>query len=179
MTKVFRIESDDGSGLYRGNNSTLRRKIRELMLDDSSLLTHPTPFLDSILCVELESLVKKEMDELLENYDDIVLDNTWMMETLRSGAENRVYTDYFEGRIFGFASLEQLFNLIPIKWLIQLETVGAFISEYEVDNEFLSVGSNQVMFKEEGSTRTQFVISEYFGAEIENYYTAKGSTEIN
>jgi len=137
---IFRIEDQDGGGIYRGDKSHLNP------ISSFSSTRHPMPVDDS---------------KLVEGVNRIRNDgrvNSWISDVIES-----------EGYIFGFGNTEQLRNwTYKDSWLWQLNENGFRLAVFEFDDyqdgrDFILGHTQAIFFREKARQVSYFNIAEFFG----------------
>lgn len=140
---VYRIEDQEGGGLYRGDNSGSN----PLRYDEDR---HPVPQNDSLLTYNGQE--KMLRDDVPEFY------------TFSGWFEN-------EGFIFGFANTDQLRSWIyNDEWLVKMERRGFRLAVFDIENEHVIVGNTQAIFKRDRAKDVAFFgPAAYFDIDINEY----------
>jgi hypothetical protein len=135
---IYRIEDEDGGGVYRGDNSDMNP------MGGSVSDRHPLPADDSLL---QESLRFRMRRDLAKEYQ-------W-----------KHWTSFLEDDfIFGFSSIDQMRNWVyQDVWLRKLDKGGFFLSEFNVPKHHVCVGNTQAVFRRSKATKFhRHTMAEFF-----------------
>lgn len=135
---IYRIEDADGGGLYRGDNSF------QNPVTSSSSDRHPLP-----------------------NDDSRLMDSISFRMDLDLGPDERYqhWTYFLEDEfIFGFASVEQMRNWVyNDEWLVKLDTVGFYLTVYDMPEHHVCVGNTQAVFRRhEALSNRRYTMAQFF-----------------
>lgn len=144
--KVYRFETAEGGGVYRGSSYIIWSVVDE----DSA--RHPYPFSD-------DRLFNARKAAQPANYYD--LDHEGQQEWQMT---------FLAPRFFGFESIEHARNwFYEDDWLIHFHKHGIRLAIYEVDDDKVILGDTQCIFMRDGNTpKQQFDILEYFNLKETN-----------
>lgn len=124
MVLIYRVESDDGTGMYIGQGG-----LTPMPMEFSE--HHPAPDEDSKLVNQINYIVRKEQGDV----EEAEMVSPWTFISKR-------------GYFFGFDSQDQMRRWIyQDEWMKDLDDVGLHLTVYEVDPEDTVAGYTQAIFK--------------------------------